>query len=64
MDYRALCFKYREAADETNDAAEHDEIHAASVIAWWRYDRVLPPNIYVDRWLRELEPRVDKLLEK
>lgn len=43
-----------QAADETNDAKDHDELHAAAVVCLSPVRR----NPYVQRWISELVERV------
>jgi hypothetical protein len=40
------------AADETNDAADHDELHAAAVVAGEDWQLLSPDGAhYVERWI-------------
>jgi hypothetical protein len=58
--YAALADEFRERADETNDAADHDELHAAGEICAMQtmYIIDIAGNIYVERWLLELRKRI------
>lgn len=42
------------AADETNDAYDHDELHAAADIV-----RLNVHSVYIDRWIARLEERIE-----
>jgi endoglucanase Acf2 len=45
------------AADETNDAHDHDELHAAAVIVGWPDDDWGAEEQYVRRWIDGLVAR-------
>lgn len=64
FDYHAWKDAFAEAADETNDAADHDELHAASAVCYIMAYGDYAPVEYIDRWLLGLTKRVDKLLQK
>lgn len=56
MNYRELAASLRGIADHVNDAADHDELHAAGEIAAFLNGDTHDRN-YIDRWLVELEDR-------
>jgi len=56
-EFLALAFQLSERADEQNDAADHDELHAASdVCTILKYMPELSSN-YIERWLIGLKNR-------
>lgn len=55
--YSELGFMLRLAADETNDAADHDEVHAAAEIAKMLAGEMYE-DTYIERWLDGIVKRM------
>ena len=46
------------AADETNDARDHDELHAAAMVVWFaQNDENVLADRYIGRWIDGLRKR-------
>jgi hypothetical protein len=58
LSYDELSFYLRKVADEMNDAADHDEVHAAAEVAALLAGNQFDDG-YIDRWFMGITDRSD-----
>lgn len=56
--YSELGHILRQVADDTNDAADHDEVHAAAEVCKMLAGDEFNVD-YIDRWVEEIARRMD-----